>query len=106
MTFGSLNPIGGRGSKMRNNRLNLRRALLLVLLILSIFSFSANAATWYVDQSNTGAEDGTSWGTAYTTIQPAIDAAFGDGGGDVWVARGTYSEVRVSPFHSPIVDTG
>ena len=81
---------------MRNNRLNLRHALLLVLLILSTFSLSADAATWFVDQSNTGTEDGASWGTAYTTIQPAIDAAFADGGGDVWGARGTFTRAYFS----------
>lgn len=49
---------------------------------------------WYVDHENTGTEDGLSWATAFKTIQPAIDAASTAGGGEVWVAEGTYSEAR------------
>ena len=57
---------------------------------------SASAAVWYVDKDNTSeTEDGTSWATAFTMIQPGIDAAFGDGGGDVWVAEGIYSGAGV-----------
>ncbi len=37
-----------------------------------------------------GTEDGTSWVTAFTAIQAAVDAAFDDGGGEVWVAVGEY----------------
>jgi len=49
----------------------------------------------HVDQRNTsGVENGLCWETAFTTIQPAIDRATNFGGGDIWVAKGTYSEVR------------
>ena len=49
----------------------------------------------YVDKDNaSGNEDGLSWATAYTTIQPAIDAAYDAGGGEVWVAEGAYNEHR------------
>ena len=35
----------------------------------------ALAAVWYVDKDNTsGTEDGTTWATAFTTFQPAIEA--------------------------------
>ena len=62
---------------------------ILALFILLTSSFAASAAVWYVDKNNTsGAEEGASWATAFTTIQPAIDAAFYDGGGEVWVAEG------------------
>lgn len=71
-----------------------------------LVSHAASAATWYVDKDNTGTEDGTSWVTAFKTIQPAIDAAFVDGGGDVWVAEGNYGEPRTSVMHDPPVDTG
>jgi len=53
---------------------------------------TAFGAVWRVDKDNTsGTEDGTSWGTAFDTIQEGVDAAFADGGGDVWVAEGTYT---------------
>jgi len=34
--------------------------------------------------------DGQSWPTAFPTVQDAIDAAYQAGGGQVWVASGTY----------------
>ena len=44
----------------------------------------------YVDIDATGANDGTCWSDAFTSIQDAIDAAVG--GGLIWVAEGTYVE--------------
>lgn len=45
----------------------------------------------FVDGSNTsGTENGNSWSTAYNTIQEGINAAYNNGGGEVWVASGTY----------------
>jgi hypothetical protein len=68
---------------------------------------SADAATWYVDRDNAAlARDGKSWATAFTTIQPAIEAAYGAGGGEVWVAEGVYNEERTSQIHFPRVNTG
>ena len=54
----------------------------------------AHGATWYVDRDAVEGGDGTSWGSAYREIQPAIDAAYADGGGEVWVAEGVYDEER------------
>ena len=49
----------------------------------------AHTAVWYVDVENTaGPWDGTSWGTAFQTIREGVDAAQGDGGGEVSVAEG------------------
>lgn len=49
---------------------------------------SGSGTIVYVDVDNTsGPWDGTSWATAYSTLQEGIDAA---GYGDVWVAEGTY----------------
>jgi len=68
----------------------MKRFATLVLMVLAL-CVTASAAVWHVDKDNTsGVEDGTSWDTAFTTMQPAIDAAFEDGGGEVWVATGTY----------------
>ncbi len=67
----------------------------LVLSILLAASVTANAGVWYVNKANaSGIEDGASWETAFTTVQPAIDAAADDGGGEVWVAGGVYDESR------------
>lgn len=62
---------------------------------------------WYVNVAATpSVEDGMSWETAFTTLQEPIDAAFAAGGGEVWVAKGDYSEPRSSMMHIPQVDTG
>lgn len=62
-------------------------------------SLSASGAIWLVDADNvSGVEDGTTWATAFTNIQSAVDAADGAGGGQVWVAAGTYTSAA-----SPVV---
>lgn len=49
-------------------------------------------SVWYVDRDNMGlTKDGTSWATAFTTIQAGVDAASSGGGGEVWVAEGAYA---------------
>jgi hypothetical protein len=50
---------------------------------------------YYVDHAATGTNDGSSWSDAFTTVQPALDAAgtraaAGATGCEVWVAQGTY----------------
>jgi hypothetical protein len=46
----------------------------------------------YVDVDNTaGPWTGTSWATAFQSVQAGLDAAAAAGGGEVWVAEGTYS---------------
>jgi len=52
---------------------------------------AAFGATCYVDQEVTGADTGLKWTDAFTTIQPAIDDAFDDGGSELWVGEGTYT---------------
>ncbi len=75
-----------------NNALLIARTILVSsLFMLGLLLPRAQADVWYVDRDNeSGVEDGASWDTAYTTIQPAIDAAHSAGGGEVWVAEGTY----------------
>ena len=52
-------------------------------------SVAANGTIYYVDADAIGVPDGNSWETAFTTLQPALDAA---GTGDqIWVAEGTYT---------------
>lgn len=58
----------------------MRKALTLIALVLAAFLITngARAATWYVDGDNSGTEDGTTWTTAYNTIQEAVNAARGN----------------------------
>ncbi len=78
----------------------MRRWIVCVGIVMGCAS-SALGTVWYVDKGNTSeAQDGQSWETAFATIQPAIDAAFSDGGCEVWVAKGAYGEARVSYPHN------
>lgn len=80
------------------------RLLVVLSVCLAAVLFAASSADaqaiFRVDKSATGANNGTSWQNAFTTIQPAIDAARSAGGGEVWVAGGPvgspvyYSEPR------------
>lgn len=57
----------------------------------------SNGNVIFVDEAleNKGATiDGLSWDTAYWTLQPAIDFVWSNDGGEVWVSKGTYNEVR------------
>ena len=72
----------------------MKRALFL-LAIFSVLCRTAVGAVWYVDGDNvSGAQDGTSWATAFTTIQEGIDAAFADGGGSTAGSQGMRSNAN------------
>ncbi|MBI5092771.1 MAG: carboxypeptidase regulatory-like domain-containing protein [Candidatus Hydrogenedentes bacterium] len=60
----------------------------------------------FVDLSNNISGDGTSWATAFKTIQEGIDAVEPYGLGEVWVAQGIYNEARTSTPHGDGVNTG
>ena len=54
-----------------------------------------DATIWYVDAAAPGpTHDGTTWTSAYLTVQEAIDAA--SQAGEIWVAAGTYAEHLVN----------
>jgi predicted outer membrane repeat protein len=66
--------------------------LVALSLVLGLFPAIVWGAIWYVDIDHSGPGDGMGWATAFTSIQTGIDAAFSDGGGEVWVAEGSYAE--------------
>ena len=62
------------------------RAVLMLLTFFTAGAFPAHADIWYVDVDNTaGPWDGTSWGTAFQTIQEGVHAADVDGDGHTCV---------------------
>ena len=62
---------------------------------ISVFASASAGPTGplYVDDDAPPGGDGTSWETAFTFLQDALAAApryFGENGGVIWVAGGTY----------------
>lgn len=49
----------------------------------------------YVKSTALNGGDGSTWSKAFKTIQAGVDALKGKGGGEVWIAKGTYNETVV-----------
>ncbi len=59
--------------------------------------------TIYVDTAGCDSSAGTSWSSAVATVQRGVDLAWNAGGGEVWIAGGTYAilwPVELGPFIS------
>ena len=67
-------------------RVFIRLSILAAVLPVLIAASALHAQTVYVNASATGANDGTSWANAYTTLQPALS----NPGSGIWVAAGIY----------------
>lgn len=94
---------------MKPSRLSL--SVFLCAIVVTFFAaVDADAQVRFVDKSATGANNGTSWQNAFTTIQPAIDAMFAAGGGQVWVAGApggvVYNEARTELWGGPTAYAG
>ena len=63
---------------------------LLFYILISFTCVFAQAKIFYVTTTGGGYKDGSSWGNAYADVQTAIDSASSSGGGEVWIAKGTY----------------
>jgi hypothetical protein len=68
------------------------RLLVAAAWVLGALCVAAQAGTVYVNGAASGSGTGRSWETAFSTIQAGINAAALAGGGEVWVAAGTYPE--------------
>jgi len=63
----------------------------------------AHGATYFVDDSAAGANDGSGWADAFTDLQSALDVA--TVGDEVWIAEGVYRPTRQTDISDPTLTT-
>lgn len=70
---------------------SVRKKLYACAVLLLPLATAAQTAVFYVDPTFQGENpSGTSWLSAFTSVQQAIDAAADEGGGEVWVKAGVH----------------
>ena len=81
-------------------RINVSTFLIVLTLIAPTLMTPAHAqiTRLYVDDSATGANDGTSWTNAFDALQPALSQAEQPGSTvlEIWVAAGTYRPTQLA----------
>lgn len=76
----------------------MRKALLTLSLVAAAFLGNAQTII-YVDKDATGMNNGVSWGSAYTSLEMALDSNTVTGA-EIWIAEGTYTpSFNLSYFH-------
>ncbi len=78
-----------------------RLATFALVLAFVITAGTAHSAIIYVNHAATGANDGTSWGDAYTDLQAALAAM--SASDEVWVAAGTYYPTATTDRYASFV---
>lgn len=66
------------------------RNLVVISILLLISTYLPAQRIFYVSPNGDDLNEGDSWNMAVRNIQIGIDKAFNSGGGQVWVAQGTY----------------
>lgn len=65
---------------------------------------TVKGATRYVRPSAVGTADGKSWANATSDLQAAVNAVYAAGGGEVWLAKGTYRASGTGTFLTMAAD--
>lgn len=75
----------------------MKSKFLLLVFIVCTASSLFSQSIWYVTEGGAGYYDGSSWANAFPgdSLQTAINAAYDNGGGQVWVAEGTYYPTHI-----------
>ena len=70
--------------------------LFILLASLCFLSFETQATVIFVDYSSSGTNTGASWTNAFTTLQPALNAA--SAGDTIFIASGTYKPTHIPRY--------
>ncbi|MFO7447048.1 MAG: T9SS type A sorting domain-containing protein [Ignavibacteriaceae bacterium] len=79
-------------------RFRIRNYWGIIILAFFLYPVHLNAATIYVDASAAGANNGSSWTDAFTSLSDALSIAVS--GDKIWVARGVYKPDTPVDFNS------
>jgi len=87
---------------MNSVKRRVKNILFCQLALIGFLVASGHAQVIYVNASALGGGNGSSWGSAFQSVQAAVNAA--SAGDEIWVAAGTYHETAVSNTHILLKD--